>query len=419
MRLQWNRSIALGAVFAVASVSAVVAGCGGGGGSSNNSGNTSGAASTGFASGPINGFGSIIVNGIRFEDSAATKVNDDGEPIADSALQLGVVVNVDGVITPGTTDGVANRITLQTAELTGDVTSFGPGAFSVLGTTVSITPTTLVVGNVTTGAVVEVHGIPGAPDDETGPTFTATRIEVKATTVAAYNGIYRIRGVVSERNSSGDTEFLIGPINVLTTGDTRVDGIVANGAFVDARLTPVVSVADTVYSAQRVSVKNRGFAANENRLAAEVEGVITMAPGGDGNGRYTIAGFSVDVSPSTLVTDGTRSSLTAGQRVEAKGRVTNGVMAATEIEVDTFDQGERGSSGDAPFEFKGLPSNVQRTGVRVTSFTISGQRILVNEATFNPASLATAPNFEQTRVEVKAFVGKDSSFEARKIEADD
>src|SRR5205085_9845313 len=60
-RLVFSRALA----FAAALLAAVVAGCGGG----VDSGGT-GAQPTSFASGPITGFGSVIVNAVHYDDGA-------------------------------------------------------------------------------------------------------------------------------------------------------------------------------------------------------------------------------------------------------------------------------------------------------------------------------------------------------------
>ncbi len=68
---------ALGPIAALA-VALVVAGCGGGGGGSS-SGTVAPTASV--YSGPITGFGSVIVNGVRFETNNAIREDDDGVTI--------------------------------------------------------------------------------------------------------------------------------------------------------------------------------------------------------------------------------------------------------------------------------------------------------------------------------------------------
>src|SRR5262252_4756184 len=63
--------------------------CGGGSGDSNM---PTGRA---FTQGTIMGFGSIIVNGVRFDDSAAQVTDDDGQVHDRSELKLGMNVDVD------------------------------------------------------------------------------------------------------------------------------------------------------------------------------------------------------------------------------------------------------------------------------------------------------------------------------------
>jgi hypothetical protein len=65
----------LPAVGSAALLAAVVAACGGGGGSTPPDSNPPPAASS-FTSGAISGFGSVIVNGVRFDDSGAEVVDD-------------------------------------------------------------------------------------------------------------------------------------------------------------------------------------------------------------------------------------------------------------------------------------------------------------------------------------------------------
>ncbi len=76
--------------------SALLPACGGGGTDaavSDSTANTSAASS--YALGAISGFGSVVVAGVRFDDSRAECVDEDGNPVARSALRLGMVVAVD------------------------------------------------------------------------------------------------------------------------------------------------------------------------------------------------------------------------------------------------------------------------------------------------------------------------------------
>src|SRR5690242_2169900 len=77
----------------LAAAAALLAGCGGGGGDAGMGG---AAASRSFASGPITGFGSVIVNGVRFDNSTAATTDDDGNAVPATALKLGMQVEVTG-----------------------------------------------------------------------------------------------------------------------------------------------------------------------------------------------------------------------------------------------------------------------------------------------------------------------------------
>src|SRR5690606_42030707 len=68
----------------------------GGGGDGIDSGGTGGAPpQQSFTTGSISGFGSIIVNGVRFDDTQAAIVDDEGRPRARSELALGMVVDIE------------------------------------------------------------------------------------------------------------------------------------------------------------------------------------------------------------------------------------------------------------------------------------------------------------------------------------
>jgi hypothetical protein len=74
---------------------AVMAGCGG----------SVGVGGTGaYASGPVDGFGSIFVGGIEFDDASAAVFDDDGAPSTRAALRLGMGTEVDSGAIGGTAD---------------------------------------------------------------------------------------------------------------------------------------------------------------------------------------------------------------------------------------------------------------------------------------------------------------------------
>ena len=147
-------------------------GCGGGGGAGNVAGVGSGGTGS-FASGSILGFGSIVVNGIRYDESAASAAgaiqNEDGALGSSASLKLGMVVNVTGSAinnSSTTPSATANAVSFG-SELVGPVDSinFTNKTLVVLGRTVAVTGSTffddaLAGGLIAlrTGDLVEVYG---------------------------------------------------------------------------------------------------------------------------------------------------------------------------------------------------------------------------------------------------------------------
>ena len=82
-----------GLLLTLLSSAMVIAGCGGGSDSASNL--PVGGGGTGSLSvGPISGIGSIILNGVRYDDSLARVLNDDGELRNRNELKLGMIVRV-------------------------------------------------------------------------------------------------------------------------------------------------------------------------------------------------------------------------------------------------------------------------------------------------------------------------------------
>ena len=72
----------------------LMAGCGGGGGGGTTT--AGGGVAGSSATGAITGFGSIIVGGVRFDDSTASVQDDDDVPRTSSELKMGMVVKNKG-----------------------------------------------------------------------------------------------------------------------------------------------------------------------------------------------------------------------------------------------------------------------------------------------------------------------------------
>jgi Domain of unknown function (DUF5666) len=329
-------------------------GCGGGGGA------TSAESTSAFAAGPITGFGSVIVNGVRFDDSSASVADDDGNVRASSELRLGMMAEIEssGVTSDGSGLRALARAIRFGSEIVGPVTSVAADGLSlvVLGETVYVKPTTLfgerLVGGLSglvPGTVVDVHGL---LDVATG-TYTATRIDARPNAL-----FFKLRGLVTQIDKTAQT-FRIGS-GTETVSYAGIAAIVPAG--LDNGMLVRVRLQTTQVNGQWIAASViRGARQLQDHDEAEIEGRIT-ATTFPVDRKFSVNGIAVDAS-NALFPQGT-AGIVLGASVEVKGRAVDGVILATRVSIETdHDRELRG------FELHGVVSAFD--GVART-FTLRG-----------------------------------------------
>jgi Domain of unknown function (DUF5666) len=283
-----------------------------------------------YVEGPITGFGSIIVGGVRFDDSSARVEDADGSGRSRDDLRLGMRVEVEsGAIAD---DGSGGRAATATrvrfaSDLIGPVTAADAQGLQigVIGQTVRITAATVVDGasggaaSLVIGDVVEVHGFPSAEG------YVATRIERRSTAPAAF----RVRGLVSDL---APPTLRIGSQTFDLTA-TGVPAGLANGQLV--RMTVATAQVAGRWPVTAISVESRRV---EDSDDAEVEGLITAFTS---TARFTVNGIEVDASAARFEDDA--SGVVLGARVKVRGRSAGGTLIAVSVDLrsddDAFNEG--------------------------------------------------------------------------------
>jgi len=339
---RWCR--ALGAL-SVGVVASVVVACGGGVGSGG-----TGA----FASGPITGFGSIIVDGIHFDEGAARIESDDGTGRGRSDLHLGTMVEVESnEIRDGA--ATASQVRIVSA-LIGSIQSVAANSLVVSGQTVNLNAGTVFddqfVGGlaaITVGRVVEVYGFVMP----SGGVLIATRIEPKDGATS-----FKFRGVVSALDTQART-FDIGVQHFSYVG--QVSGIdeLRNGAVVRV----VVAVLPNAQGRWVVTSVGRTGPGNGDLAQAKARGVITAFTS---NANFAVDGFTVDASAAQIA----GGPLATGLRVQVDGRLQAGVLIAASVKVE-------GNNDPDELELRGDIATID-TATKV--FTISGHSERVSYA---------------------------------------
>jgi hypothetical protein len=326
-----------------AALLAGIGGCGGGGVGSGGTG--------GFASGTITGFGSVIVNGVRFDDAAARVEDGDGGGRSRDELRLGMTVEIEsGSIANGSAS--ASRIRFE-SELVGPVgvVNTAGGSFTMLGQRVDVDGTTVFddrlaggLDGLRAGDMVEVYAV----FDPAADRYRATRVEP-----ASGSAVLRLRGLVAQVDTTAQT-LRIGSTSYGYAGAGNIPASLAAGQFVRLRLG--LATAPLRWVVQSFGVALRELPEGD---AVEIKGLISAYTSPQS---FRVNGYTVDGSAAGF-SDGT-AGLGLGVRVEVEGTVRNGVLRASQVSIESDDE-ER----DRGFELHGSISAVD---IATKTFVLRG-----------------------------------------------
>ncbi len=306
----------------------LLAGCGGSGPDMSGTGSpVVGSSAPSFAAGTITGFGSVIVEGVRFDDSSAAVSDDDGNPGSTSDLKLGMTAEIHGGAISDDANGshsIATAIVFGAA-LIGPVSAVDATARTlvILGQTVHVLDTTVLdarlVGGfagIAVGAVVEMHG----QLDATTGAYTATRIGPSLAPAG-----YKIRGVVANLDTTAKTFTMGGTLISYATVSAPAD--IANGTLLSVRLQT------TQVAGAWVATHIAGKPRVDDGNVARVEGAVTAFTS---TTQFSVNGLPVDATNAQF--DKGTSGLVLGAHVDVRGTSSNGVIMATRVTVESQQQ---------------------------------------------------------------------------------
>ncbi len=329
------------AALGAAAMISLVAACGGGGGSSNTPAPptaqppapmpppaTPPPATATTVVGAITGFGSVFVNGVKYEtDDTAVTVDD--SPGAVSDLSIGHIVTIVGVINDDGRTGVATSIHYDD-DLKGPVQAIdlAAGELTVLGQTVLVDTSTVFDDSLSprslealaVGDVVEISGRSNADG-----VLVASRIEPAPATVP-----FEVKGIVSDLDVATST-FRIGSLVVDYSSAMLEDfpgGVISNGDFVEAK-GPDFS-ADGALNATRVQREDNGQQGGDAG-PVQVEGYITRFVSASD---FDVAGMPVTTTETTLFENGNALDLALNVKVQVEGVLDDsGTLQASKVSI--------------------------------------------------------------------------------------
>ncbi len=316
------------------------------------------------SSGSITEFGSVIVNGVRYETTSAKLISadDDNSVVltnpSNAELQakigLGQVVTVRGTRSDDS-NGIATTISFDN-ELAGEVTSVSvdDASFVILGQTISITPDTIIDDSLIealrgteipndlkfgdllmtdtldlllpTGTIIVVSGFPS----QNG--FEATRIE-DGTQVGGGTAAFEaeVKGTVKNLTA---TQFELNGLTVLYDNSVLDNEDFSSTNLEDGMFVEVHGSADsdTQITATRIEREDNLLENDFSEGELELEGVVQkITPDSTGtSGIITINGFDIRVDDV--------GQFSEGLRIEIKGRLqSDGSFSITRIQDEQED----------------------------------------------------------------------------------
>ena len=383
-----------------------LAGCGGGG-----PGNLVGAVAPGvggtgavYSQGTISGFGSVVVNAVKFDDSAAT-VLVNGNATTPHDLRLGMVAEVSGERTgtdplTGAALGKARTIAVWSiAE--GPISSLSytgaaPTSLQVMGMNILIDGNTNL--DATPLAVNQSVVVWGLVTDEAATQWRATRVQVKADS--------------SMRMSTGRVQQIGGQLvfNGLALSGPAVTGL-QDGQMV--RVQGTQTELSSLMASQIWALDAALSAPTQNGLDFEIEGFVTSTPIA---GKFKVGNISVDASAAALAAS--LGTLYLGARLEVYGSWVDNTLVATTIELKS-QMSDDGSAVEiiGTIEIEGTIDSYSSA----TDFVMRGQRCNAGQATFTHGAPSDLPAayLNQTSIKVEGrYEGAILVIEALEFEQD-
>ncbi len=292
--------------------------CGGGGG------DTTASASNIISSGTITGFGSVYVNGVKFE-TVGTSFDIEGTQGSQDQLAIGMVVQVNGVINPDGITGTATSIVFDDdlqGQVAGYTTDGLTASFTVMDIPVQLDSKTtyfdpdnggIAIDTITDGQFVELSGF----FDGNG-TLIASRIENKN---GSDNNV-ELKGNITGLNG---TDFTLKGISV-DASTARLEDL-ANGLQENTYVEVKGTYDGTKIIATKVESEEFKFGDSDE---FEIEGFISDFA----NNQFKVNGITVDISQVRKM-EPRNMQLANNLQIEVEGRLVNGVLIAEELKMRT------------------------------------------------------------------------------------
>ncbi len=385
--------------------SALLGSCGGGTSAVLNAG----IGGTGIVFGAITGFGSVWLNGRRFEIPAGIEIIVDGELLTEDELAVGMVVRLDVDTENGMFGRAAAKVTFDDA-IQGPVETVleegGVKRLTILKQQVTVDSTRTVFvdtdyASIGANDVLEISG------------FRIDKDKIIATYVRKL-GIHA-PGIVTEVELRGTVEnldadirrFSINGVQIEYRGARKID--VKGGRLEEDMLVEVegIFVSDTSVYAIEIEQEDEAFGTDVDEIS--LHGIVSgYSPNGAGlDEPFFVNGQQVDASMADRDPENIESLMQNGLEVEVEGEIVNGVLIAEELELraDTELRTRVISKDDASKSFTVAYPGLGDVTVNTSAQTLFEDDLPASDPNFSYDLLMIGDFVEVEGVEINNTVG--------------
>ena len=349
-----------------------LAACGGSGGS-NDTTPVSPSATAKSAVGKITGFGSVYVNGVRYDTTGASYDVDDATASNDSALAVGMVVKIKGSVNADGRTGSASSVSYDdeiegiVEGLATDMNDPAIKIFTVMGALIRVDQNNtnfdgeddpnFSFDTITNGDNVEVSG------EYDGDTLVASYVEKQD----AADDDFEAKGTVTEYNNADQFVLVLkngSTLAVMLAAGAEIPSVgIANGQYVEVEGTipDPVGFPDSLL-ATKVELEDDDHFDGGDNDEVEIKGMLNFNADTEAwSVRDVTVAFNegTEYKPESLQ-EGIADGSAAGLTVEIEGHYLEGVLQVEEIELE-----------DDELEFKGDAMVLTSTGPRDGTIQLS------------------------------------------------
>jgi hypothetical protein len=340
--IRHNAKKLIAAIFLVVTCSSLLVACGGSG-SGSGSDTTAGIGGTGitakgYVQGKVTGFGSIFINGDKFNTDDSEFFVDGNASATQDDLAIGMIVGLQVETKNGAYTGKALKVVYDD-EIEGPVAAVpvvvgGSGGsqkqFDVFDQSIIIDDTGTLFkdtsfADITVNDVVEISGF------RTSPTEIQATFVKKSGALALGVTEVELRGTIENLSVDPFPSFEINGITISTDAITTKN--VPNNVLVEdlyVEVEGIIQTANSVY-AKEIEHEDEGFDddVDEVSLQGIVSNYISISD-------FEINGQSIDASQPELEPANV-ALLADGIEVEVEGDIIGGVLIAEELEIEESD----------------------------------------------------------------------------------